>query len=207
MDSLFPLQSQDGLGCSVAWLQSSQSSSGFLVCTPKASDNPCQELFYQVSISPTHLLLSCICKFLDLPYCFLREPSFLWWRNKSWFHTHAVLAMHSTSTDNKHVSSASREKQKEELLWLSNLQSWSHAIGSVSAGRQIHFKSQRENSCKTKDVILRLLSTSPSAGQPHLFTKREASPYFNENRKGSGEECEDHLFYQMPELPQVTEWN
>lgn len=76
---------------------------------------------------------------------------------------------------------------------------------SVSAGRQIHFKSWRENSCKTKDVILRLLSTPPSAGRPHLFTKTETSQYFSENQKGSGEECEDHLFYQMPELPQVTQ--
>lgn len=112
MDSLFPLQSQDGLGCSVAWLQGGQSSCGLLVCTPKASDNPHQELFHQVSISPTHLLVPCICRFLDLTYHFLRERSFLWWRNKSWIHTHAVLAVHSTSTDNRHVSSASREKQR-----------------------------------------------------------------------------------------------
>lgn len=36
---------------------------------------------------------------------------------------------------------------------------------SVSAGRQIHFKSQRENSCKTKDVIRRLLSTHHLQGR------------------------------------------
>lgn len=61
---------------------------------------------------------------------------------------------------------------------------------SVSAGRQIYFESQRKNSCKrknshkTKDVILRLLSTPPS-GQPHLFTKTETSKSFHENQKGS----------------------
>lgn len=76
---------------------------------------------------------------------------------------------------------------------------------SISAGRQIYFELQRKNSCKTKDVILRLLSKPPSAGQPHLFTKRETSQSFNENQKGSRKECENHLFYQMPELPQVTQ--
>lgn len=91
-----------------------------------------------------------------------------------------MLAIHSTCTDNK------------------------HAIEVWKEGRKMYL-SQRENSCKTKDIILRLLSTPPSAGQPHLFSKRETSQYFNENQKGSGEECEDHLFYQMPELPQVKQ--
>lgn len=131
----------------------------FAACTRKASDNPCQESFHQVSISPTHLLMSSICKFLHLPYCFWREPFFPWWRDKSWIHAHALLAIHSTSRDNKHISSASREKPKEGTLMAVKSSALITCNRSISAGRQIHFKSQRENSCKTKDVILRLLST------------------------------------------------
>lgn len=54
------------------------------------------------------------------------------------------------------------------------------------------------------DVVLRLLFfLLLSEGQSHLFT--ETSQSFNENKNGSREECKDHLFYQMPELPRVTE--
>lgn len=42
----------------------------FAACAPKASDNSCQESFHQVSVSPTRLPVSCVCKFLFLPYCF-----------------------------------------------------------------------------------------------------------------------------------------